>query len=94
MLLGIWVLMFVFPLAVVASYEDAFLRLNLYRDEQEGLWKAKIGLVLALGIRLRWIREAGKGGTKHIACADSVSAAYEAAKDYRAKISIYECRYG
>lgn len=83
MLLGIWVLVLVFPLAVVASYEEAFVRLRLYRDEREGLWKAKLGLVLALGIRLRWIREAAEGGTRHVANAESVGAAYEAAKRYK-----------
>lgn len=86
MLLGIWVLMLVFPMAVVASYEQAFVRLRLYRDEHEGLWKAKLGLVLALGIRLRWIREAAKGGTKHVAHAESVGAAYDAAKRYKTEL--------
>lgn len=86
MLLGIWVLVLVFPLAIVASYEEAFVRLRMYRDEHEGLWKAKLGLVLALGIRLRWIREAAKGGTKHVANAESVGAAYEAAQRYKTEL--------
>lgn len=78
----------VFLLAIVASYEEAFLQLKLYRDKHKGLWKAKLGLVLALGIRLRWIREAGKGGTKHVARAESVGAAYEAAKCYKNELVV------
>lgn len=86
-LLGAWVLVIVFPLAVVASYEKAFLRLRMYRDEHTGLWKTKLGLVLALGIRLRWIREAAKGGTYHVAHAESISAAYKAGKRYKTELS-------
>lgn len=88
MLLGIWVLVLAFPLVVVASYELAFLRLRMCRIEHTGLWKAKLGLMLALGIRLKWIREAAKGGagTYHVAHAESVGAAYEAAKRYRAEL--------
>lgn len=86
MLLGMWVLVLMFLLAVVASYEQAFLRLRQYRDERKGLWKAKLGLVLALRIRLKWIHEAAKGGTKHVANTESVSAAYKAAKRYRTEI--------
>lgn len=85
MLLGTWVLVLVFPLAVVASYEEAFVRLRMYRDKCKGLWKAKLGLVLALGIRLRWIREAAKGGTRCVANTESVGTAYEAAKRYKAE---------
>lgn len=85
MLLGIWGLVLVFPLAVVSSYEQAFLRPEMYPDNHSGLWKAKLGLVLALGMRLRWIREAAKGGAAsyHVAHTESVGAAYEAAKRYR-----------
>lgn len=92
MLLGVWVLALVFPLAVVASYEKAFSRLELYSDEREGLWKAKLGLVLALGIQLRLIREAARGGTKHIACAESVGTAYRTAKRYKTKLVAAEHR--
>lgn len=88
LLLGVWVLVLVFLLAIVASYEEAFLQLKLYRDKHKGLWKAKLGLVLVLGIRLRWIREAGKGGTKHVARAESVGAAYEAAKCYKNELVV------
>ena len=85
-LLGAWVLVFVFPLAIVSNYEQAFLRLETYRDENTGFWKVKLGLVLALGGRLSLIREAAKGGqTYHVANADSFSAAYRAAKRYREK---------
>ena len=83
MLLGIWVLMLLFPLSVVMCYEQAFVRLEMYRNDNARLWK--LGLVLALRIRLKWIREAAEGGsgTYHVAHAESVSAAYEAAKCYR-----------
>ena len=85
MLLGTWVLVLVFLLAVVSGYEQAFLRLEMYHDKHPRLWKTKLGLVLALGIRLRWIREAAKGEavTYHVAHTDSVCAAYDAAKRYR-----------
>lgn len=86
MLLGTWVLMLVFALGIVASYEEAFLRLGQYRDGRKGLWKAKLGLVLALGIRLRWIHEAAEGGTHHVARAESVGTAYEAAKCYKTEL--------
>ncbi|MFC7156123.1 hypothetical protein ACFQPA_11760 [Halomarina halobia] len=85
-LLGIWVLILVFPLAIISSYEEAFIKLRLYRTERKGLWKAKLGLVMALGVRLRLIREAAKGGTKDVADAESVGAAYEAAKRYKTEI--------
>lgn len=85
MLLGIWVLVLIFLLAVVSSYEQAFLRIEMYLDEHSEPWKAKLGLVLALGIRLKWIREAAEGGTiaYHVAHTDSVGAAYEVAKHHR-----------
>lgn len=86
MLLGVWVLVLVFPLAVVGSYEQAFSQIEVYRNERKGLWKAKLGLILALGVRLRLIREAAKGGTKHVACAESVGGAYKAAKHYKTEL--------
>lgn len=92
LLLGVWVLVLVFPLAVVASYEKAFFRLELYRDEREGLWKAKLGLVLVLGIRLRLIREPARGGTEHVACAESIGTAYRRAKRYKTKLVAAEHR--
>lgn len=82
-LLGIWVLVLVFALAMVSIYEQAFRKLRWIRDGNNGLWKAKLGLVLALGVRVRWINEASKGGTYHVAHADSVVAAYEAAKRFK-----------
>lgn len=84
MLMGAWVLLLVFPLAIVSNYERAFLRLKMYRNKPTGLWKAKLGLVLALRGRLSSIREAAKGGqTYHVANAESINAAYEEAKRYR-----------
>lgn len=82
-LLGFWVMGLVFALAVVATYEEAFLRLRLHRRENRGLWKAKIGLLLALRFRLKLIHEAAKGGTLHVAEADSVREAYVAAKKFK-----------
>ncbi len=83
MALALWVLIVVFGLAVVASYEQAFLRLDWSRDEDVGVWKPKLGLVLALGLRLRWIHEAAKGGTFHVARAHSVRSAFQAARSFK-----------
>ena len=85
MLLGTWVLVLVFPLALVASYEQAFLWLEMRSNEHTGLWKVKLGLVLALRTRLKWVREASKGGavTYHVTRANSIVTAYEAAKRHR-----------
>ncbi|SFR34238.1 hypothetical protein [Halogeometricum limi] len=82
-LLGIWVLILMLILAVAMAYEGAFLRLSRYRDRPDGLWKAKVGLMLALGLRLNAVHEAAKGGTHRVARAKSVSDAYEAATEYK-----------
>lgn len=82
-LLGIWVLIFAFPLAIYMGYEQAFNWLERYRDEDKGVWKAKLGLLLAFRFRLEWVREAAKGGPYHVASAASVRAAYQAARDYK-----------
>lgn len=81
--LTFWILIIVFGLAIVASYKQAFLRLNWSRDEGVGIWKSKIGLVLALGLHLRWIHEAAKGGTFHVARACSVRNAFQAARSFK-----------
>jgi len=65
MALALWVLVLVFGLVVVSSYERAFHRLELSRSEPAGGWKPKLGLMLALGLKLRWIHEAAKGRTLH-----------------------------
>jgi hypothetical protein len=83
--LALWVLMLVFALAVVASYEQAFLRLNRSRGGKAGTWKGKLGLVLALGLRPGWIHEAAKGGTFHVARANSIRDALEAARRFKAE---------
>lgn len=85
MALAPWVLIVVFGLAVVASYENAFLRLDWSRGEDMGVWKTKLGLVLALGLKLRWIHDAAKGGTFHTARADSVRSAFQAARSFKAE---------
>lgn len=81
--LGIWILIFAFPLAIYMGYEQAFNSLERYRDEDKGVWKAKLGLLLSFRFRLKWVREATEGGPYHIAHAESVRAAYQAAKDYK-----------
>ncbi len=85
MALVLWVLIVVFGLAVVASYEHAFLRLDWSRDKVVGAWKPKLGLLLALGLQLRWIHEAAKGGTLHVAHAHSVRSAFQAARSFKAE---------
>lgn len=82
-LLGIWVLIFAFPLAIYMGYEQAFDYLERYRDENKGVWKAKLGLLLAFRFRLNWVREAANGGPYHVASAESVRAAYQAGRDYK-----------
>ncbi len=83
MALALWVLVLAIGLAVVASYEQAFHRLDWIRDEDTSAWKPKLGLVLALQWRLKWIHEAAKGGTFHVAHADSVRSAFQAARAFR-----------
>ena len=83
MALALWVLILVFCLAVVASYEHAFLRLDWSRGEDVDAWKPKLGLVLALGLQLRLIHEAAKGGTFHVAGAHTVRSAFQAARRFK-----------
>ena len=85
MVLALWVLIVVFGLSVVASYEQAFLRLDWGRDEDVGDWKPKLGLVLALRLQLRWIHEAAKGRTLDVGRAHSVRSAFQAAKSFKAE---------
>jgi len=85
MALALWVLILVFGLAVVSSYERAFHRLELSRSEPASGWKPKLGLVLALGLKLRWVHEAAKGRTLHVARAESVRSAYQAAGSFKAE---------
>ena len=85
MALALWVLIVVFGVAVVASYEQAFLRLDWSHDEDVGVRKPKFGLVLALGLQLRWIHEAAKGGTFDVARAHSVRSAFQAARSFKAE---------
>lgn len=81
--LGLWLLLLVFVLSLVSSYEQAFIRLELSLPDPRGLWKAKAGLVLGLGPNLEWIHHAAKGGTYHIVRAESVWAATQAAREFR-----------
>jgi hypothetical protein len=85
MALGLWVLIEVSGLAVVASYEQAFHRLDWIRGQEAGSWRLKLGLLLALRLGLRWIHEAAKGGTYDVAHADSIRSAFEAASAFKRK---------
>jgi hypothetical protein len=81
--LALWVLLAVFGLAVVASYEQALCRLDLSRGGNTSTWKPKAGLVLALRLGLKWIHEAAKGGTFRVAHAASVRSAFRAATAFK-----------
>lgn len=85
MALALWVLIPVFFWAVVASYEQAFLRLDGSRSEEIVAWKPKLGLVLALVLQLRLIHEAAKGGTLLVASAHTVRNAFQAARRFKAE---------
>lgn len=82
LLLGTWVIGFVPVVAVFSAYQNVFRRMEIFRDDKEGSWKTKMGVVLALRHHLRYIREAEKGGaeTRFAAHADSVGAAYREAR--------------
>lgn len=81
--LSLWLLFLVFIWCLVASYEQAFTWLRQARQKDTGLWKAKLGVVLGLGINLKWIHHAAMGGTFHIARAESVQEAVSAAQAFR-----------
>lgn len=83
MALAFWVLMLVFALAVVASYEQAFLRLNWSRGGEVSSWRGKLALLFGLGLRLNLIHEAVKGGTFHVAHANSVRDALGATRRFK-----------
>lgn len=85
MILGAWVLVFLFPLSIYSGYEQVLIKVKMYPDTETHPWKAMVGLMLALGFRLSWIREARKGGaiTYDVAYAESICDAYEKAKDRR-----------
>lgn len=84
-LLALWVLVYVWAVAVLASYEQAFLRLNLYSGREKASWRSKIGLFFSLKLNLRWLHDAAKGGTFHVARADTASGAYRAAQEFKAR---------
>jgi len=81
--LGLWVLLLVFAWSLVSSYEQAFLRIERTRPDPQGRWKAKAGLVLGLGPNLEWIHHAAKGGTFHVAKAQSVRIAWQASRKFK-----------
>ena len=87
MTLALWVLIAVFGFGVLASYEQAFNRLDWIRDQEVGGWRPKLGLLLALRFGSRWIHEAAKGGTYDVAHADSVRSAFQAASAFKRKLT-------
>ena len=85
MALALWVLILVFALAVVSSYEQAFLRINSRRGEEKSMWKGKLGLVLVFGLQLGWIHKAAKGNMFHIARASTLRDALTAVRRLKAE---------
>lgn len=84
-LLTFWVLPLIYALALFSAYQMAFLRMGLSQDEASGAWKSRLGMMLAFGVRLKWLHEAGKGGSVHIARAKSVRQAYRAGREFVSK---------
>lgn len=81
-ILTLWVLVLVLPLSIYAAYEVVFGKMGILRNKESGLWKAKLGLLLALRHHLKYIRKAEKGGAEvtRAARADTVRAAYREAR--------------
>lgn len=81
-ILSIWILGLVLPLSISSSYEQVFTNMRIFRNQERGLWKVKIGVILALKHRLKYIREAEKGGAEitRAARADTVEDAYREAR--------------
>ncbi len=84
--LAIGSLPFVFGLALVASYETAFLKLGWAQQRKGASTKSRLGLALGLGLRLRLVHEAGKGGTFKIATAATLRDARIQAKVWAAQV--------
>lgn len=81
-ILTLWVLVLVLPLSIYSAYEVVFGKMAILRNKENGLWKAKLGLLLALRHHLKYIREAEKGGAE-VTCAaraDTVRDAYREAR--------------
>lgn len=81
-ILGVWVLVLALPLSIYSAYEVVFGKMDIFRNKESGLWKAKLGLLLALRHHLKYVREAEKGGaeTTRAAREDTVGAAYREAR--------------
>lgn len=77
-ILGVWVLVLALPLSIYSAYEAVFRKMSIFRNKESGLWKAKLGVLLALRHHLKYIREAEKGGAEitRAARADTVRVAY------------------
>jgi hypothetical protein len=81
-ILTLWVLVLVLPLSIYAAYEMVFRKMAILRNKESGLWKVKLGLLLALRHHLKYIREAEEGGAEvtRAARSDTVRAAYKEAR--------------
>lgn len=84
--LSLWLLPLVYIWALISSYQQAFARLQLTRHSQQGGWKSKFGLMLALGLRLKLIHQATKGRTNHISKAQSLRSAMKAAREFKREL--------
>lgn len=81
-LLTFWVLPLIYVLALISGYETAFLRMSLSQDQTNFAWKPRLGMILAFGLSLKWIHEAGKGGAIDLAKSESVRQAYRAGREF------------
>lgn len=88
--LALWVLLILPPLALVASYEEAFVKLNMYSERDSAFWYTKVGLLLALRWDLKLVRKAANGGTLHVARTDSLQDSFKAARKFRQRASTEE----
>lgn len=80
--LAVWVLILVLALAVIDGYRLAFVRLNRLSRSGVAPWYSKLAIVLTAGLKMKLVRKASRGGTFPIARADSLRAAYRAAKAF------------
>lgn len=71
----------VYIMAALSGYGMVFRRMNWSHRENRASWKSKLGMMLALGVRIDRIHEAAKGGTVNVANKDSVRDAYKAARE-------------
>lgn len=77
-----WVLLLALPFSMFSAYENVFVKLRIFRVKESGMWKVKLGVILALRHHLKAIREAEKGGAEitRAARADTVRESYREAR--------------